>query len=328
MKKILGVAIIFIVLALLLIKIPKKPVEQKLQKVAIMMPFAPSIQWSAYYTAINKGFYENEGLDVNIQYSSKGNIGGVEQLIGGNVDFIHTSEDTLIIARSKGLKIVSLYPIEPNNVFSIVSEKSKNIQKPADLAGKTISVVSIGGSNYTNLLVILHSVNLTKDDVEIIPAGPNYVPAFLEGKFDAVSTHLVQELQIKEELPNLNIIKASDYSDISRQHIAVEENLIKSNPELIKKFLLATKKGLEYAVGHPEDTVEIYNGINPDAKSQKKADLNLWNALIKIYNFKTSLPGEEKSVNWKKSQDVLFDLGLITKKTDVSAMFTNKFIPK
>lgn len=327
MKKILT-AIFFIVILGLLTQIPKKPVEKKLQKVTMMMPFLPSVQWSAYYTAKNKGYYQDEGLDVNFQYSTKGNAGTIEQLVGSKVNFILTGEESIISARSKGLKIVAVYPIEPVNVYYIISEKSKNITKPEDLVGKKISVVSAGGSTYNNLLVILRSANLNKDNVEIIQAGPVFVPAFLEGKFDAVSTHLGQKLQIEGKLSDLNVINAFDYSDISRQHIVVEENLIKNNSEIISKFLKATKRGLEYAVNHPEEAVEIYTSINPDAKLQKKSDLNLWNAFIKEFRYKIGVPILEKSENWKKSQDVLFDIGSITKKTDVSSMFTNKFAPQ
>ena len=327
MKKIIIAIIIFLVALGLILKTPKKPSQTKLQKVTIMMPFLPSVQWSSYYTAKNKGYYQDEGLDVSFQYSTKGNAGTIEQLVGGKVNFILTGEESIILSRSKGLKIVAVYPIEPTNVYYIISEKNKNITKPENLAGKKISVVSAGGSTYNNLLVILRSANLDKDSVEIIQAGPVFVPAFLEGKFDAVSTHLGQKLQIEEKLRDLNVIKAFDYSDISRQHIVADENLIKSNPELIKKFLLATKKGLEYAVSHPEEAVEIYNTINPDAKLQKKSDLNLWSALIKEFHYKTNLPELEKSENWKKSQEVLFDIGSITQKTDVTSMFTNKFAP-
>ncbi|MFA6533051.1 MAG: ABC transporter substrate-binding protein [Patescibacteria group bacterium] len=328
MKKILGVAIIFIVFALLLIKTPKKQVEKKLQKVIMVMPFITSPQWTTYYTTLNKGYYKDEGLDVEIQYSSKGNVGSIEQLIGGKADLIHTGEESVIMARSKGLDVVSVYPLEPTNVFYIVSEKSKNITKPEDLVRKKVGVIGVGSGTYDNLLVILNSSKIDKNQVEIIQAGATQVQAFIERKFDAAPIHLNSLPAVKEKIPELNVIKASDYSGIGRGHIVTSGKLIKSNPELIEKFLRATKKGLEYAVNHPEEAIDIYNIVNPDAKSQKKLSLNIWNELIKAHNYRDNLPGIDKLQNWQKSQDVLFDSGLITKKTDVAAMFTNKFIPK
>ncbi len=328
MKKIFVVAIILLVLAGLLIKTPKKPVEKKLQKVTIVMPFIQSVQWTSYYTALKKGFYKDEGIDLDIQYSTKGNAGSVEQLVGGRTDFIHTGEETIIMSRSKNLDIVSIYPIEPTNVYYILSEKNKNIVKPADLIGKKIGVISFGSGTYNNLLAILNLSKIDKNKVEIIQAGTSQVTAFLEGKFDAVSIHLASKPKVEDKIPDLNIINASDYSDIGRGHIATSSKLINSNPELIKKFLRATKKGLEYAASHQEEAIDIYNGVNPDAVSQKKVSLKIWSELVKEHHYKDGLPGIDKSQNWQKSQDVLFNIGLVTKKTDVSSMFTNKFIPK
>lgn len=328
MKKILLVAIIFIALALLLVKIPKKPVEKKLQKVTIVMPFTPIPQWTTYYTTLKKGYYKDEGLDVNIQYSNKGNAGSVEQLVAGKADLIHTGEESIIMARSKGLDIVSVYQIEPTNFYYIVSEKNKNITKPEDLVGKKVGVITSASGTYTNLQVILALAKVNKNEVEIIQAGSSEQAAFLQGKFDAASFPLGALTIVQEKMPNLNIIKASDYSDIGRGHIASSGQFINNNPELITKFLKATKKGLKYLVDHPEEAVEIYDSINPEAKSQKGTDLNYLKELIKVHRYNTTLPGPDKMQNWQKSQDVLLDTGLITKKTDVSAMFTNKFIPK
>lgn len=310
------------------LKITKKTTSTKLQKLTLTMPFIPEIQWAAYYTTLKQGYYKNEGLNVEMQYSNKGNTGAIEQLVAGKADIILTGEDGVIMARSKGLDVVSVYPIEPTNVYYILSEKSKNITKPADLIGKKIGLISSASGAYTNLLAILSLNNIDKNKVEIIQAGTSIVPAFLEKKFDVASVHLSQTLLIKEKMPDLNIIKASDYSDISRGHIAVMGKLIKNDPELIMKFLRATKKGLEYAVNHPNEAVDAYISFYPDAKSQRVESQNLWNAFIDVHHYKTSLPGLEKAQNFQKSQDVLFNTNIITKKTDVATMFTNKFIPK
>lgn len=328
MKKILIVIIIFIIASALLIKTNKKPAQTKLQKVTMMVPFTPSVSWAAYYAALNKGYYKNEGLNVEMQYTPKGNAGSVEQLIAGKVDIIDTGEESLIMSRSKGSKIVAVYPMEPVNIYYIVSEKSKNIIKPADLIGKKIAVSSFGSGTYFNILAILYKSNIDKNKVEIVNAGTSLIPAFFEKKFDVASVHLNMRVPIESKISDLNIINAADYSGISRQHIATTENFIKNNPELIKKFLRATKKGLEYAVKYPEEAVDMYISLFPEAKSQRKTSLAGWNAQIKAYRYNTSLPGMEKEENWKESQNIIFDIGLITIKTDVSSMFTNKFIPK
>lgn len=306
----------------------KPNVRPETQEVTLMMPFISQVQWAAYYTAKYKGYYTDEGLDVEIQYSTQGGSGPIEQLIGGNVDFILANEDSIIMARAKDLDVVSVYPIEPTNVFYIISDKDKNINSPNDLIGKKVGVISSASGGYTNLLAILSLSNVNANNVEIIQAGTAVVPAFLEGKFDAASIHLSQKLLIEQDIPDLNIISASDYTEVSSGHIAVTKNLIETNPELIRKFLNATKKGLEYAINHPKEAVDIYITFNPDAELERQVSQDLWNAFIENYHYKTGLPQFESLQDWQDSQDLLYAIGIITKKTDVPEMYTNEFILK
>ena len=331
MKKLIIIIIIFIIISSgIFIKFAckKPPAEPEVQKVTVMMPFIPQIQWAAYYVAKNNGYYENEGLDVEIQYSTKGSAGPIGQLVGGNVDFILTDKESIIMARSKDLDIIATYPIEPTNVFYIVSEKDKNIIKPSDLIGKKVGLISSASGAYNNLLVILHLSDIDINDIEIVQAGTAVVPAFLEGKFDAAAIHLSQKLLIGEKIPDLNIINAFDYTDMSSGHIVVNRNLIENNPELIKKFLRATKKGLEYAIKNPDEAVEIYIGFNPDAESKREVSQDLWNEFIKEHHYEEKIPGFESPEDWKKTQDLLYDVEMITEKKDISRMYTNQFVPQ
>ena len=331
MKKLIIIVIILIIISLGIFigfVYNRQSTEPEMQKVTAMMPFIPQIQWATYYTAENKGYYKDEGLDVEIQYSTKGSSGPIEQLVGGNVDFIFTNKDSVIIARSKDLDIVAIYPIEPKNVFYIVSEKDKNITKPSDLIGKKIGLISSASGTYSNLLVILHSSDIDINDIEIVQAGTAVVPAFLEGKFDAAAIHLSQKLLIEEKIPDLNIINASDYTDMNSGHIAVNGSLLESDPELVEKFLRATKKGLEYAIKNPNEAVEIYIGFYPDAESKRKVSQDLWNAFIKEHQYKIRIPGNESPEDWRKTQDLLYSIGRITKKTNISEAYTNEFIPQ
>lgn len=333
MKK-FTIIIVILIIVLLFVFIKKFPYDKQdneppeLQKITIMMPFIPQVQWSAYYTAKHNEYYKDEGLDVEIQYTTKGNAGPIEQLVGGNVDFILTARDTIITARSKDLDIVAVYPIETTNLFYIVSEEDKNITKPSDLIGKKVGIISSASGAYANLLVILHLSNININDIEIVQAGTAVVPAFLEGEFEAVAIHLSQKLLIEEKIPNLNIINASDYTDMSTGHIAVNRDLAESDPELIKKFLRATKRGIVYATNNPSEAVEIYIGFYPEAEIKREVSQDLWNTFISEYNYDKSIPTLESSEDWQATQDFLYDIGIITKKTSVSEMYTNDFFEK
>ena len=143
-----------------------------------------------------------------------------------------------------------------------------------------------------------------------------------------MSVHLSQKLLIEEEIPDLNIINASDYTDIGTGYIAVNRELAENDPELIKKFLRATKKGIIYATDNPNEAVEIYISLNPDAEIKREVSQDLWNAFIREFNYNESLPSPESPEDWQKTQDLLYDVGTIMKKTSVSEMYSNEFIPE
>lgn len=331
MRKIYLLIILAIILIACFVFISDKYMSSEgpeLERVTVMVPFIPQAQWSAFYTAIDKGYYREEGLDIEMQYSTKGSAGPLEQLIGGQVDFVLTDRDSIIMARSSGLDVVTVYLIEPTNVFYIISEKGKNITAPTDLAGKKVGVISPASGTYHNLFAILSLSGMSIDDLEVIQAGTAITSAFLEGEFDAAVVHLSQRLLIEEQKTDLNIIKASDYSDISTGHIAVKSDLIQENPELIKRFLRATEKGIAYATNNSEEAVEIYIRFNPDAEPKREVSQKLWNAFVEEFKYKGGISGLDSYEAWQENQEVLLDTGLIEKETDVSEMFTNDFIPQ
>lgn len=334
MKKFIKPILYILLLLIIFYFIPKKqkpllkPQEPKLEKIVFMLPFIQNINWSAYYCAQANGYFKEEGLEVELQYSSKGNAGPIEQLAGGNADIILTDTESIIKANNKGLNLVAVYLAGPTNVFYIVSEKGKNITKPADLVNKKIGVLSSASGNYTNLLIILSQAKIDVKDVDIIQTGLAMVPTFIEKKIDAAVVYLNEKLQIESKGIILNVINASDYSGVTVQQITVTENIIKTKPEMIKKFLRAYEKGLRFAVDNPEKALEIYQNINKDAQSQKEADKNLWETFIEKQHYKEKISGTQTLEMWQKSQDLLFDAGIIEKKTDVSKMFTNEFVPQ
>ncbi|KAG1314100.1 hypothetical protein G6F62_013979 [Rhizopus arrhizus] len=91
------------------------------------------------------------------------------------------------MALDKGEKLRAIYDIYPQNVFNVVSLKSANITRPADLKGKRIGVYSLASGTRQNLLVMLHQAGLTEADVEIVVTGVlNFAP-LLQGQVDATA---------------------------------------------------------------------------------------------------------------------------------------------
>ena len=189
------------------------------------------------------------------------------------------------------------------------------------------SIISTASGSYPNLQLLLHSAQLSVSDVEIVPAGTSLVPLFLEKKFDAVAVHLSQKALIEKEIHNLNVIRASDYTSMSTGHIITTRQFAGSRPETVKKFLRATKNGLDFSAKKPDEAVDIYLNVNPEAKPNREFVLFLWNEFVKEFHYAEGLPVMESAAHWMEVQDTLFDIGLIGKKTDVSSFYETNFSP-
>ncbi len=315
--------IVVVAAAAFLLTQPQAQTPADKEKVVFMVPFIAQPQWMAYYTAEGKGFYDDEGLDVEIQYSTKGSAGPVEQLVGGKVDFVLTDAESIVISQSKGIDIIATYPIEPTDLFYVISKQK--LTTPQDLAGKTVGVISTASGSYPNLQVILNEAGLTVDNVEVVAAGTALVTSFLEDKFDAAGVHLSQKLLIEQQATGLSVINAADYTNMSSGHITITRQYAQDNPETVRKFLRATKKGIEYAVAHPEESVGIYVAFNPDA--DKEASLSAWKAFIEEFNYNQSLPTTETQEHWNEVQDSVYEIGMVASKTDATGFYDNSFAP-
>lgn len=304
-----------------------KNADQSKQKVTIMMPFIQQIQWAPFYAALVNGYYDEEGLDVTIEYSTRGSAGPLEQLTAGNIQVALTTAESVVLAKSKGMDLVAVYTLEPINVFYIVSDKKHSIQSVKDLKGKKVGLISSASGAYGNVLTMLAKENMSINDIEVIQAGTSVVPSFLEGQFEAAAIHLSQKLLIEERGIPLNVINAADYSNISSGHIVVTNEFAKQNPELVKKFLRATQRGLESATKEPEKVVDAHIQLYPEAASNRDVSLKLWKAFITTHGYAKAINGREEVGDWNTTQDILMQAKVQEKKIDITEIISNDFLP-
>jgi ABC-type nitrate/sulfonate/bicarbonate transport system substrate-binding protein len=261
---------VFIILALLvagavLIGGCTQPTNQNIK---VIMPFVASSEWLPVYTAINQGYYADEGLNVSVEYTSEGGFGSVKQVAAGNAQFGYSGGDSVILARSQGIPVVSVYQIDHNNVFGILTKKSANITKPADMIGKSIAISAPGGAVDYSIKAILKNSGVDYNTVTFVPVGSAVLSMLLSDKTNAMPDHIMfEELMTLQGVP-YNAMTAKDYgANFVTMTLITSDNTAKNNPDLVKKFVRATDKGLKYAVANPEKSVDDYiSKFNPEAK--------------------------------------------------------------
>lgn len=329
-KKIIGTLIAVAIIAIAVFAAGcVEPTEKVGEQVTVMMPFVMNSEWCAFYTALNNGYYADEGLNVTMLYTSEGSFGSVKQVAAGKTTFGYAGGDSIIMARSKDLPIVAVYQNEHSDLFSIILKADSPITEPSDLDGKTIAIPGPGSPADIAAKAILKNVGVDYNNVSFVPVGAALVPTLLGNKADAITGYIIHELILEGEGVDFREWYAKDYgANFVTLSIITNEETLKDNPELVRKFVRATDKGFKYAMDHPEEAVDAYiKNFNPEAEKFRDIELAYWERLTnEVYQPDKYPLGEFDRDQWVMTQDALYDLDMVEKKTDVDKMYTTEFV--
>jgi len=160
--------------------------QTKLDKVTIAGWGQPISEITNLLVEPDKGFFRAHGIEL-VYMPGAGGGDAVRNLLSGQADVAFTDPGSLYAALDKGEKLRVIYDIYPQNVFNVVSLKSANITKPADLKGKKIGVYSLSSGTLTNLQLLLNQAGLSEKDVTIVVTGLlNFAP-LMQGQVDATA---------------------------------------------------------------------------------------------------------------------------------------------
>jgi NitT/TauT family transport system substrate-binding protein len=296
--------------------------------VSISLPvgYVPDVQFTPLYVAIEKGYYREEGLDVSIDYSMENDN---TVLVGtGKLTFAVVSGEQVLLARAQDLPVTYVMAWYQQYPVGIVAKKSSGITSLADLKGKKIGLPGLYGANYIGGMALLDSAGLSAKDVTLDSIGYNQVAALVAGQDDAVIVYTANEpAQLQNQGIEYVLFKTSDAVDLVANGLISNEDTLKNNPELVKKMIRATLRGIEYTVNHPDESFEISKKYVPtlasaDQKTQKQVLLN------SIEMFKTDHYGFSKPEAWQNMQNILLKMGLLSQPLDLSQAFTNEYLPQ
>jgi NitT/TauT family transport system substrate-binding protein len=213
-----------------------------------------------YFVAQEKGYYARENLDVNI-VRSPGSAAAVKQVANNTAQLGFADSFAVILARANDqipVKLVSMiYHRPPHAVYVL---KGSNIEQPKDLEGRTLADTAF--SLIPRIFPIYaKAAGIDASKVKWVVATPDALPGMLaNGKVDGVGQFVVGEALLAgaaapKEILGIEYSKAG--LDYYSNGIIASDELIKSNPDLIRRFVRATLAGLQYAIDNPKEAGEI-----------------------------------------------------------------------
>ncbi|MFP5407108.1 MAG: ABC transporter substrate-binding protein, partial [Gammaproteobacteria bacterium] len=220
--------------------------------------------------------------------------------------------------------------IYPQNVFNVVTLKSRNITRPADLKGKKIGVYSLSSGTRQNLLVLLHQAGIAESEVSIVVTGLlNFAP-LLQGQVDAAAaTDTGLLVGRRKGLADFDVIEVKDYINIPSDMFVVREEVYQKKRETLKRFLKAYRDSAAWMIAEPEEAARLaakraIDGTDPE--------LNL--EIIRLRNAASVSPvtrerglGAFDMALLQKGADTYLALGLLTHPIRASEVVSQDLLP-
>ena len=236
------------------------------KKITLQLNWLNQFQFAGYYIAIEKGFYNDVGLDVDIKEFAT-NIDLVKSIKNADADFA-IGRSSLLIEKINGEDIVGLGAIFQESPLMLLVKKDSNIKSVKDLKNKKIMITDDAGYS-ASILAMLSANGLNQNDYISMDHSFN-IDDLINGKVDAMASYLSNEpIILKDKGIEYRVFHPKDYgfhfySDI----LFTSSKFIKSNPKLTKDFYEASIKGWEYAFENSAETAEIiYKKYNTQNKS-------------------------------------------------------------
>ena len=282
-----------------------------------------------FYFGVDKGFYKQEGINLIIN-EGRGSANTV-QVVGAGTDTFGLADSSSIINLiSKGGEIKSVMNILSSTGFSVVSAASAGLRTPKDIEGKTLAVSP--GDPIRGLLeaVAAHNkVDISKVKfVQVDPAAK--VVTVLEKRADGLLGGADDQFfLLKYRGVEPHALRFADHgANIVGMAIFTGNNTIKTNPDLVRRFVRATKRSWEEAKKNPDAAVDVAMKVKPDLNRQSTKDQMLVDfELIDSINVKGQIGfGHEK--DWGQTIELLKKYRGLETQQNWTAFHTNEFLPK
>lgn len=277
----------------------------------------------------DKGIFKANGIDL-AYVSGAGGGDAIRNILTGQADVAFTDPGAFFAALDKGEKLRAIYDIYPQNVFNVVSLKSANITRPADLKGKKIGVYSLSSGTRQNLLVLLHQAGLSESDVTIVVTGLlNFAP-LLQGQVDATAaTDTGLLVGRRKGVGDVNVMEVRDQLNVSSDLFVVREQVYQQKKPLLKRFLKAYRESAAWMIANPDEAAGLAVKYAIDG-TDRSTNLEV----IRLRNASSQSPATDKNglgsfdaASLQKAADAYRKLGLIEHDIRVSDVVSSDLLP-
>ncbi len=310
---------------------PTQPVE--LEKVTIRGDFFLTVYHAPYFIAADKGWYAEEGLEVEF-FEGQGSSSTVQLVAAGEDDFGFAASEAVISAVSQGAPVKMVANIFDDSGLCTMVKADSAITVPKDIEGKVFGAPPFGSSGTlfpawaAAAGIDLETVEFNTVDFRAVLTG------FVEDQFDAVGVIAWGEpITAKNEFgidTRCMLWKDVGAGTIGHGLIA-NGDLIANRPDLVEKFVRATLRGFEFLYANPQEGMDIMRSIAPPestaALPSDETNIPKANVQGENLNIRDGRLGLMDATRFAETIAVLVNFASLENPPAPDDVFTNDFVP-
>jgi putative hydroxymethylpyrimidine transport system substrate-binding protein len=300
------------------------------QSLSLMLDWVPNADHVGIYQALSEGDFSKAGLDVSVHVPADP-ASPLQLLAAGKVDAAISYEPEVLLARNRGLPLVSVAALVQKPLTSLMSlpAKHNHIRTPADLRGKRVGDAGIP-YQHAYLTTILAHANVPATKVKEINVGTNLVPAMISRRVDATlgAYWNVEAIELRQRGKHPNVIRMEQvgvptYDELV---VVVRRSTIMEKPDLIRRFVQALGRGYEAVRRNPAEGVASLVRANPGL-DQKLQAASVRATLPVFFPSVTGKPwGWQDPAQWNAYGQWMMTNHLITSPNAVADASTNELL--
>jgi NitT/TauT family transport system substrate-binding protein len=298
-----------------------------LDQVTMRLDWVFGTEHSGIFVAQQKGFFRDEGIDLQVLPGEGSSV--TVKLVGtGDVEFGYATADQAVLAADRGLPVVTTAVILQSNPTAVIFPKETGIKTLKDLYGKRLGLqVKSAVERQWRAVVKKNDIDTTK--ISEVPADLSIAKLIIAKRIDAgIAFAFNDGLQVAAEGIDMDWIYFRDLGlPMYSTGLIVNQDTIKKNPDLVRRFTRAFVKGWVYAKDHPDEAYSLTVAANPTLDNKyNRLKLPAVLELTQGDDTKAHGIGYSTPEGWKALMNTMVSLELIKKPLDVEAVSTNEFL--
>ncbi|HEX6151890.1 MAG TPA: ABC transporter substrate-binding protein [Solirubrobacterales bacterium] len=281
----------------------------------LVLDFTPNAVHSGIYAARSRGYYEAEGVDLEVQ--SPGESTDAPKLLGaGKVEFAILDIHDLGIARERGIDLVGVAPIVQRPLAAVIARADGPVRRPRDLEGRRVGVTGLPSDE----AVVDSEVEADGGDpseVEKVTIGFTAVPSLAAGRVDAATGFWNSEaVALRRQGVPVRVFKVDRFGAPPYPELVLttSRQTLEEDPALIDAVVAATRRGYAFATSNPGAALDDLLSTNPALeRADQQAQLNTLLPILDPRPFNPSVL--EAWAAWD------LEYGLLEKPLDVEEAF-------